>query len=334
MMKDMTMRDAFGRTIQDLRISLTDRCNFRCFYCMPEHMPTRATREKVLSFEEIERLSRILIGLGIRKIRLTGGEPLIRRSVSHLVRSLSRFKPDLRDIALTTNGSRFGEEAKDLKAAGLDRVTFSLDSLERRRFAEITGSDSLDKVLEAIQTAIELRFSPIKINTVVVRNRNDDEVVAFAEFARRLGVCVRFIEYMPLDSAKAWKRDEVFTGAEIFRRISECFPLVAKGKREPGKTAIEYIFKDGSPGEIGIIAPVSQNFCGDCSRLRLMADGQLRTCLFSQKEYDLRSLLRSDASDEQIADYILFAVSRKERGHQINEPDFLPPDRSMRFIGG
>lgn len=328
------MRDAFGRTIHDLRISLTDRCNFRCFYCMPEHLPTRATPEKILSFEEIERLARILIGLGIRKIRLTGGEPLIRRSVSHLVRSLSRYKPDLRDIALTTNGSRFGEEAKDLKAAGLDRVTFSLDSLDRRRFAEITGADSLDKVLGAIQTAIELGFKPIKINTVVVRNRNDDEVVAFAEFARRLGVCVRFIEYMPLDSAKAWKRDDVFTGAEILRRISQHLPLVAKGKREPGTTAIEYIFKDGAPGEIGIIAPISQNFCGDCSRLRLTADGQLRTCLFSQTEYDLRSLLRSGASDGQIADYILFAVSEKERGHQINEPGFLPPDRSMRFIGG
>lgn len=334
MIEAMTMRDAFGRTIRDLRISLTDRCNFRCFYCMPEHLASLTPREKILSFEEIERLAEILIGLGIRKIRLTGGEPLMRRSVSQLVRSLSRFKPELTDIALTTNGSRFSEEAKELKAAGLDRVTFSLDSLNRQKFAEITGVDALDKVLEAIELAIDLGFWPVKINAVIVRDRNDDEIVALAEFARRLGVCVRFIEYMPLDSANAWRRDAVVSGKEIFQQISQRFPLVAKAKRRDGVTAIEYLFADGTPGEIGIIAPITQNFCGDCSRLRLTADGQLQTCLFSQTEYDLRALLRSDASDSEITDFILSAVSKKERGHRINEPSFTQPARSMRFIGG
>jgi len=330
----MVLCDSFGRTIRDLRISLTDKCNFRCFYCMPEHRTKVLPRDELLTFEEIAYIAEIFVELGIEKIRLTGGEPLVRREVPTLVRSLNKLRPGLKDIALTTNGARFSEYAEDLQAAGLDRVTFSLDSLDRKKFLAITGSDSLDAVLESIQIAVALGFSNIKINAVIVRGRNDDEIIAFADFARKNGVSVRFIEFMPLDSTHKWKRESVVTGKEILERIAERYEITPEEMLHAGDTARRYRFTDGSPGEIGIIAPVSQSFCGQCSRIRITADGQIRTCLFSQTEYDLLSLLRSDAKDDVIKEFIVNAVNKKEAGHRINEPDFVQPARSMRFIGG
>lgn len=330
----MVLCDSFGRTIRDLRISLTDKCNFRCFYCMPEHRTKVLPRDELLTFEEIAHIAEIFVELGIEKIRLTGGEPLVRREVPTLVRSLNKLRPGLKDIALTTNGARFSEYAENLQSAGLDRVTFSLDSLDRKKFLAITGSDSLDAVLESIQIAVALGFSNTKINAVIVRGRNDDEIIAFADFARKNGVSVRFIEFMPLDSTHKWKRESVVTGKEILERIAERYEITPEEMLHAGDTARRYRFTDGSPGEIGIIAPVSQSFCGQCSRIRITADGQIRTCLFSQTEYDLLSILRSDAKDDVIKEFIVNAVNKKEAGHRINEPDFVQPARSMRFIGG
>lgn len=330
----MVLCDSFGRTIRDLRISLTDKCNFRCFYCMPEHRTKVLPRDELLTFEEIAHIAEIFVELGIEKIRLTGGEPLVRREIPTLVRSLNKLRPGLKDIALTTNGARFSEYAENLQAAGLDRVTFSLDSLDRKKFLAITGSDSLDAVLESIQIAVALGFSNTKINAVIVRGRNDDEIIAFADFARKNGVSVRFIEFMPLDSTHKWKRESVVTGKEILERIAERYEITPEEMLHAGDTARRYRFTDGSPGEIGIIAPVSQSFCGQCSRIRITADGQIRTCLFSQTEYDLLSILRSDAKDDVIKEFIVNAVNKKEAGHRINEPDFVQPARSMRFIGG
>jgi cyclic pyranopterin phosphate synthase len=330
----MVLCDSFGRTIRDLRISLTDKCNFRCFYCMPEHRTKVLPRDELLTFEEIAHIAEIFVELGIEKIRLTGGEPLVRREVPTLVRSLNKLRPGLKDIALTTNGARFSEYAENLQAAGLDRVTFSLDSLDRKKFLAITGSDSLDAVLESIQIAVALGFSNTKINAVIVRGRNDDEIIAFADFARKNGVSVRFIEFMPLDSTHKWKRESVVTGKEILERIAERYEITPEEMLHAGDTARRYRFTDGSPGEIGIIAPVSQSFCGQCSRIRITADGQIRTCLFSQTEYDLLSILRSDAKDDVIKEFIVNAVNKKEAGHRINEPNFVQPARSMRFIGG
>lgn len=330
----MVLCDSFGRTIRDLRISLTDKCNFRCFYCMPEHRAKVLPRDELLTFEEIAHIAEIFVELGIEKIRLTGGEPLVRREIPTLVRSLNKLRPGLKDIALTTNGARFSEYAENLQSAGLDRVTFSLDSLDRKKFLAITGSDSLDAVLESIQIAVALGFSNTKINAVIVRGRNDDEIIAFADFARKNGVSVRFIEFMPLDSTHKWKRESVVTGKEILERIAERYEITPEEMLHAGDTARRYRFTDGSPGEIGIIAPVSQSFCGQCSRIRITADGQIRTCLFSQTEYDLLSILRSDAKDDVIKEFIVNAVNKKEAGHRINEPDFVQPARSMRFIGG
>lgn len=301
---------------------------------MPDHSGMRSSKGELLTFDEIVRIAGIFVGLGIEKIRLTGGEPLIRPSVPALVRLISAFRPHLKDIAMTTNGSRFADCATDLRSAGLNRVTFSLDSLDRRRFAAITGSDGLERVIDSIQLALRLGFSPVKVNVVVVRGRNDDEIPAFADFARKYGISVRFIEFMPLDSSRAWKRNDVVTGKEVIDQIAGRFKLVPKMKLHPSDTANNFIFADGSPGEIGIIAPVSQNFCGQCSRIRLTADGQIRTCLFSQAEYDLRSVLRSGASDYEITQLILNAVRNKEKGHRINESGFEPPVRPMRLIGG
>lgn len=330
----MVLCDSFGRTIRDLRISLTDKCNFRCFYCMPEHRTNVLPRDELLTFEEIAHIAEIFVELGIEKIRLTGGEPLVRREIPTLVRSLNKLRPGLKDIALTTNGARFSEYAENLQSAGLDRVTFSLDSLDRKKFLAITGSDSLDAVLESIQIAVALGFSNTKINAVIVRGRNDDEIIAFADFARKNGVSVRFIEFMPLDSTHKWKLESVVTGKEILERIAERYEISPEEMLHAGDTARRYRFTDGSPGEIGIIAPVSQSFCGQCSRIRITADGQIRTCLFSQTEYDLLSILRSDAKDDVIKEFIVNAVNKKEAGHRINEPDFVQPARSMRFIGG
>lgn len=330
----MPLLDAYGRTIRDLRISLTDRCNFRCFYCLPHGEPTWASKAKLLTFEELERVSEVFVSLGIDKIRLTGGEPLIRRDVPKLVEKLARLKPQLKDIALTTNGFDFVRHAEALKAAGLDRVTFSLDSLRPQRFAEITGVDAIGRILDSIERATELGFAPVKINAVVVRGRNDDEVVDLARFARDAAVTVRFIEYMPLDSGHEWARDQVVSGREIRDAIDEVFPLKLKQSSRGSETAWKYEFADGSPGEIGIIAPVTEMFCGQCSRIRLTADGQIRTCLFSTVEHDLRGVLRSGATRDEIVEFIETAILKKEPRHYINDAEFVQPSRTMSFIGG
>jgi GTP 3',8-cyclase len=328
------LRDAHNRTIRDLRISLTDRCNFRCFYCLPHGEPSWAYKEKLLSFEELELVCEIFVSLGIEKIRLTGGEPLIRRDVPVLVEKLSKLKPRLTDIALTTNGYDFVRHSAALRYAGLDRVTFSLDSLRPDRFREITGVEGLSRVFESIETAKQLGLSPVKVNAVIVRGRNDDEVVEFARFARENDVSFRFIEFMPLDSGHDWSRDLVVAGREIRDAINASFPLELKENSRGSSTAWKYVFADGAPGEIGIIAPVTEMFCGACSRIRLTADGQIRTCLFSTTEHDLRGMIRSDASREEIVGFIEAAVMKKEPGHQINDPAFVQPERTMSFIGG
>jgi len=328
------LRDAYNRTIRDLRISLTDRCNFRCFYCLPHGEPAWAKREKLLTFEEIEYISSIFVALGIHKIRLTGGEPLIRRDVPVLVEKLSRLKPKLRDIALTTNGYDFARHAHPLQKAGLDRVTFSLDSLRKDRFTKITGVDALDRVLDAITLADDLGLSPVKVNAVIVRGHNEDEIVDFARFAREANVSFRFIEFMPLDSGHEWNRDMVVSGRKIQSEINEVYPLQLKETSRGSETSWKYEFADGAPGEIGIIAPVTEMFCGACSRIRLTADGQIRTCLFSANEHNLRDVIRGKAGRGEISDFIKQAVMQKEPRHHINDADFVQPERTMSFIGG
>jgi GTP 3',8-cyclase len=326
--------DAHNRTIRDLRISLTDRCNFRCFYCLPNGEPPLARKETILTFEEIEYISEIFVSLGIEKIRLTGGEPLIRKDVAKLVARLAKLKPKLHDLALTTNGFDFPRHARALKDAGLDRVTLSLDSLKADRFFEITKVDALDKVLAAIEIAKSTGFDPVKINACVVRGCNDDEVVDFARFAREAAISMRFIEFMPLDSGHEWSREMVVPGKEIYERINEVFPLKLVETTRGSGTAWKYAFADGAKGEIGIIAPVTEMFCGACSRIRLTADGQIRTCLFSTTEHNLRDLIRSGARREETVAFIENVVLKKEPSHRINDPAFVQPARTMSFIGG
>jgi len=330
----VTLRDAYNRPIRDLRISLTDRCNFRCFYCLPNGEPPLARKATILTFEEIVYLSEIFVSLGIEKIRLTGGEPMLRRNIELLVVKLSKLKPQLKDLALTTNGFDIPKKAQALKAAGLDRMTISLDTLQTLRFREITGSDSLESVYEAIEAAKLHGFEPVKINAVVVRDVNDDELVDFARFARANEVEMRFIEYMPLDSGHDWSREKVVSGREIRDRINAAYPLKLRSPERGSETAWKYEFADGSPGGIGIIAPVTEMFCGQCSRIRLTADGQIRTCLFSTVEHDLRDYLRSGASRSELVEFIQAVTLKKEPSHRINEPDFTAASRTMSFIGG
>jgi cyclic pyranopterin phosphate synthase len=330
----MHLRDAHNRVIRDLRISLTDRCNFRCFYCLPNGEPPLARKETILTFEEIAYISDIFVSLGIEKIRLTGGEPLIRKGISSLVEKMSKLKPALTDLALTTNGFDFPRHAADLKAGGLDRVTISLDSLKPDRFREITGVDALDRVYKAIDAAKGFGFEPVKINAVLVRGRNDDEIVDFARFARERAVSMRFIEFMPLDSGHEWGREMVVPGAEIREKIDEVYPLIQKGASRGSETSWKYAFADGAPGEIGIISPVTEMFCGACSRIRLTADGQIRTCLFSTTEHNLRDVVRSGASRDEISEFIKSVVLKKEPRHYINDKTFVQPARTMSFIGG
>ncbi|MCB1023430.1 MAG: GTP 3',8-cyclase MoaA [Acidobacteria bacterium] len=326
--------DAHGRQIRDLRISLTDRCNFRCFYCLPNGEPPLARKDTILTFEEIVELSEIFVSLGIEKIRLTGGEPLIRKDVEKLVSKISGLKPTLKDLALTTNGHTLKDRAIDLVEAGLDRITISLDSLKPENFKRITGVDKLEMVLEAIQAAKRAKLDPVKINAVVVRDYNDDEIVDFARFARTHDLSVRFIEFMPLDSGHEWKREMVVSGKEIREAIDSVFPLKLKNMTRGTETAWKYRFEDGSPGEIGIIAPVTQMFCGACSRIRLTADGQIRTCLFSTEEHNLRDVLRSASNRAEIVGFIKQIILTKEPSHQINNEEFVQPSRTMSFIGG
>ena len=328
------LKDSYGRVIRDLRVSLTDRCNFRCFYCLPHGEPPVAPKEQMLSYEEIEYVSEIFVSLGIEKIRLTGGEPMMRRDIETIISKLSALKPRLHDLALTTNGYFLPGRAESLKAAGLDRITISIDSLKRDVFKRMTGVDVLDRVLEGIEAAKQAQLTPIKINAVIVRGHNEDEVADFAAFAREHDVKMRFIEFMPLDSGHEWSRADVVSGREIRERIAERFPLVPVKVVRGSETSSRYRFADNAPGEIGIIAPVTEPFCGACSRIRLTADGQIRTCLFSTVEHSLRDVVRGGASRVEIIDYIEAVVMKKEPRHYINDPEFMQPARTMSFIGG
>ncbi len=338
------LKDSHNRIIRDLRVSLTDRCNFRCFYCLPNGEPPLARKETILTFEEITEICEIFVGLGIEKIRLTGGEPLLRKDVENLVEKLARLKvqspkskvqnPRLKDLALTTNGFSLKNRAENLKNLGLDRVTISLDSLQKDNFKKITGVDKFEDVLKAIEAAKFANLTPIKINAVIVRGWNEAEVVDFARFARENDLAIGFIEYMPLDSQNEWRREQVVSGKEIFTQINEVFPLRLQEKSRGSETAWKYEFADGAAGEIGIIAPVTEMFCGACSRIRLTADGQIRTCLFSTKEHNLRDFLRSGATREEIIEFIRAVVFQKEPQHYINQKNFAPASRSMSFIGG
>ena len=324
--------DSFGRQATDLRVSVTDRCNFRCSYCMPPEGLPWLPKGQVLSFEEIERLVGLLVGSGVRSLKITGGEPLVRRDVSTLVRSLRGIDPSL-DISMTTNGYLLSEHAADLAEAGLDRVTVSIDSLIKHRFAEMTLRDALDGVMHGIEVAAAAGLTPIKINTVVIRGVNDDEMASFAALARRTGYDIRFIEYMPLDAQDAWVKDKVVPGKDILAAIEDEFPLEPDSDEEP-EPATPYRFKDGAPGRVGVIPSVTEPFCDSCNRLRLTADGHLRACLFSLEETDLRTPLRDGASDDELAELARSCVAGKWAGHKIGRGDFIKPARSMSMIGG
>ena len=329
------LKDSYNRPIRDLRVSLTDRCNFRCFYCLPHGEPPIAPKEQMLSYEEIEYVCDIFVSLGIEKIRLTGGEPMLRRDIETIIKKLSALKSNgLLDLALTTNGYYLPDRAKSLNDAGLDRITISVDSLKREVFKEMTGVDVLDRVLAGIAAAKNAELQPIKINAVIVRGHNEEEVADFAAFAREHDVKMRFIEFMPLDSGHEWAREMVVSGREIRERINERYPLVSVDVPRGSETSSRYRFADGAPGEIGIIAPVSEPFCGACSRIRLTADGQIRTCLFSTVEHSLRDVVRSGATRAEVVDYIEAVVLKKEPRHYINDPNFVTPSRTMSFIGG
>jgi GTP 3',8-cyclase len=327
----MRVHDKFGRQITDLRISVTDRCNFRCVYCRSADPENYRDHDEILSWPELERLAEIFLGLGIQKIRVTGGEPLVREGVENYIARLHGL--GVRDLSMTTNGHLLGERVERLLDAGLRRINISLDSLDAARFERITRTKSFATVMRSIDAVQNSRLAPAKINAVLVRGINDDEIEAFANFARERAVVMRFIEFMPLDADRHWHREAVVPAAEVHRRIHARWPL-EEIPHELSETARKYRFADGTPGQIGLIAPVTQPFCGHCSRIRLTADGKLRTCLFSKEDHDLRQFLREGASDEDIATYIRSVVMEKEAGHRINEPDFRAPSRTMVFIGG
>ena len=327
----MNLQDQFGRQITDLRISVTDRCNFRCVYCRSADPENYRAHDQILSWNEFDRLAGIFLQLGIRKMRVTGGEPLVREGVVEFIAGLS--VRGVEDLSMTTNGRLLAAQCDRLIAAGLHRINISLDSLDPAKFERITRTKTLPSVLAGIAAAQASKLAPAKINAVLVRGINDDEVESFAEFSRERGVVMRFVEFMPLDADRHWSRELVVPAAEIFERIHKRWPL-EQIPHERSETARKYRFADGAPGEIGLIAPVTQPFCGHCSRIRLTADGKLRTCLFSKDDQDLRPLLRGGASDQDVIDFIAEAVHNKEEGHRINTPDFMPPSRTMVFIGG
>jgi GTP 3',8-cyclase len=324
--------DSFGRTHNNLRISVTDRCNIRCFYCMPaEHVEFRP-REELLTFEEMARFVRIATRLGVDKIRLTGGEPLVRQDVPTLVKMLVEI-PGIRDIALTTNGILLAEQAADLKAAGLHRLNISLDALSEETFERIARRKGLQRVLDGIFAAQQVGFHRIRLNAVSIRGLTENEVVPLARFARRHGLELRFIEYMPLDAEQHWKHDQVLSGGEVRRIIhEEVGPLEALPVDDPSQPATDFQYTDG--GRVGFINPVTEPFCGNCNRLRLTAEGQVRNCLFSTVEWDARALLRGGGTDDEIAALVVECVGAKKIGHGIDTPQFVRPQRAMYQIGG
>lgn len=328
------LTDSHGRVIHDLRVSITDRCNYKCVYCRTGEAGPQYPE---LAIDEYFRMIRLFVGLGITKVRLTGGEPLLRRGILDLIRDLAGLRTptgDRVDIALTTNGHLLDSLAAPLKAAGLNRITVSMDAVDEPTFERITRvPGSFNAVLRGLRAARTAGLLPIKINCVLLRGFNDDQVESFAHFARREDVIVRFIEFMPLEEGRLWSPEIVVPLREIVARINRVMPMVALPPNEASETARRYTFADGV-GEIGIIAPVTQAFCGACSRVRLTSDGKVRTCLFSQVEHDLYGRMRSGASDAELTQYIFRIVQQKEARHHIGEPDFLKPSRSMVHIGG
>ena len=328
---DGPLVDTFGRVADDLRISVTDRCNFRCTYCMPAEGLAWLPKSEILTFEELTRLLRIFVGLGVRGLKVTGGEPLVRSDLPVLVRMFRDVGPEL-DISLTTNGVLLDRLAGPLADAGIDRATISCDSLMRHRFAEMTRRDALDKVLAGMKAAEAAGLTPVKVNCVVIGGSNDDEVVSFARWSRETGYEVRFIEYMPLDAQHAWEREKVVPAARIVDEIDAAFPLMAEGHAsEPATT---FRFADGAPGRIGVIPSVTEPFCDTCNRIRLTAEGMFRSCLFALDETDLRGPLRDGASDAELELLIRRGLWTKWSGHRINHEDFVQPARSMSMIGG
>ena len=325
--------DSFGRVHDNLRISVTDRCNIRCFYCMPETGVKFMPREELLTFEEIERVARVAAQLGVTKIRVTGGEPLLRRDLPALIERLLRI-PGIRDLALTTNAVLLEEFAPALYAAGLRRLNIHLDTLDRARFEKITRRDDLPAVMRGIETAQRLGFGPIKINIVAVKDLIEPDVVPMALFCRENGFEPRFIEFMPLDAQHLWERERVLTAAQMIETISrEVCPLTPVPDADPRAPATEYRYADGS-GSVGFIASVTKPFCLNCNRLRLTSEGKLRYCLFAIEETDVRALLRGGGSDAQIAECIRGNVKEKWLGHEINSSRFVAPPRPMYSIGG
>ncbi|HME05884.1 MAG TPA: GTP 3',8-cyclase MoaA [Bryobacteraceae bacterium] len=327
------LTDTFERVHDNLRISVTDRCNIRCFYCMPEDGVKFMPRQEILSFEEIERFVRVAVSLGVTKLRLTGGEPLVRKDLPELVRRLSKI-PGIRDLSLTTNAVLLAGQAEALYQAGLRRINVHLDTLDRERFFKITRRDSLPEVLNGIEVARGLGFGPIKINAVAVKNLVEPDLVPLALYGRKHGMEVRFIEFMPLDSQQLWDRSKVLLADDIIKILSrEISPLLEIPDQDPRAPATEYRFADGV-GRIGFIASVSRPFCLNCNRIRLTSDGQLRYCLFAIEETDIKGLLRNGSSDAQIAAVIRETVKRKWLGHEINSAQFVAPPRPMYAIGG
>ncbi len=327
------LRDSWGREIKSVRVSVTDKCNFRCTYCMPAEGLQWLGRSEILSFEEIERLVRLLAGLGVEEVRLTGGEPLVRRDLPLLVTMLADID-GITDLSLTTNGVLLDRLATPLVDAGLRRINVSLDTLNHVRFAEITRRDALDAVLRGLAEAeLHAELRPIKVNCVAVKGFTETEVPALAELARRKPYVVRFIEFMPLDADEAWREDDVLTGGEIRDIIEAHYGPLVELPAKASSTARRFRFADGK-GEVGFVNPVSEPFCSSCDRIRLTADGQLRTCLFSRREWDLKQPLRDGATDADLIELIRFAVRHKELKHRINDPGFVRASRSMSQIGG
>jgi cyclic pyranopterin phosphate synthase len=325
--------DTFGRVHTSLRISVTDRCNIRCFYCMPNENVQFRPRNEILSFEEISRVARVLARLGVRKLRLTGGEPLVRSDLHRLVDQLARL-PGIDEVALTTNGILLAEQARDLKRAGLDRLNISLDSMSEETFRRISRREGLHRVLEGIAAAQDVGFENIRLNAVAIRNLTEPEIVPLARFARERGLALRFIEFMPLDAEEHWQEDQVLSGDDIRETLEAEFgELIPAHRGDSSQPAIDFEFAEGG-GKIGFINPVTEPFCGDCNRLRITAEGKLRNCLFSLVEWDARAILRGGGSDEDLAELARDCVRAKKPGHGIDSPEFLRPERAMYQIGG
>ncbi len=329
------LTDSHGRAITDLRISITDRCNYRCVYCRTGN---EGAQYSELPITDYVRLARIFVDLGIEKVRLTGGEPLLRKGLIELIRELAKLRTRLSgdplDLAVTTNGHLLEDQASRLKGAGLSRITVSMDAIDAETFACITRvPGSFEKVQRGIQAAQKAGLGPVKVNCVVLRGFNDDQIVPFAKFSREHGVIVRFIEFMPLEEGRLWAPEKVVAFSEVVARLEQFRPLVKLPANSSGETAVRYTFDDGL-GEIGVIAPVSRAFCGQCSRIRLTSDGKIRTCLFSQFDHDLYGVMQRGGADEELAAFIEKTVSQKEARHHIGEPGFLKPSRSMVHIGG